>query len=67
MKTAVHVGVNPKLNPARDSSFAVEREKDDAFGWQHFGDTSKRGFRGHSQFQEFDCSRCLMMHYFPHG
>ncbi|MDD4891155.1 MAG: hypothetical protein PHU85_14635 [Phycisphaerae bacterium] len=67
MKTAVHLDVNPKLNPARDSSFAIEREKDDAFGWEHFGDTAKRGFRGHSQFQEFDCSRCLLMHYFRTG
>jgi hypothetical protein len=67
MKTVVHVGVNPKVNPSRDSSFEVEREKDDAYGWEHFGDTSKRGFRGHSQFQEFDCSRCLLMHFFRSG
>jgi len=67
IKTAVHVGVNPKIAPAFDSSFAVEREKQAAFGWQHFGDTSKRGFRGHSQFQEFDCSRCVMMHYWRTG
>ncbi len=67
ISTAVRVGVNPKANVAFDSSFAIEREKDDAFGWQHFGDTSKRGFRGHSQFQEFDSSRCLMMHYWRTG
>jgi hypothetical protein len=67
MKTVVHLDVNPKVNPSRDSSFAIEREKDDAFGWQHFGDTAKRGFRGHSQFQEFDCSRCLLMHFFRTG
>jgi hypothetical protein len=62
--TAVHVGVNPKINPSLDSSIALEREKNDAFGWQHFGDTPKRGFRGHSQFEEFDTSRCLLMHFY---
>ncbi len=67
IKTAVHVGVNPKINPSQDSSFAIEREKNEEFGWQHFGDTSKRGFRGHSQFEEFDCSRCTLMHYWRTG
>jgi len=67
INTAVHVGVNPKVNPARDSSYEVEREKDDAYGWEHFGDTSKRGFRGHSQFEEFDSSRCLLMHFYRTG
>ncbi|MFO7898568.1 MAG: hypothetical protein R6V58_05865, partial [Planctomycetota bacterium] len=65
--TAVHVGVNPKINPSLDSSIALEREKNDAFGWQHFGDTPKRGFRGHSQFQEFGTSRCLLMHFYRTG
>jgi hypothetical protein len=67
IRTAVHLGVNPKINPSFDSSIAIEREKQDGFGWQHFGDTSKRGFRGHSQFEEFDCSRCLLMHFFRTG
>ena len=67
INTAVHVGLNPNIVPAFDSSIATEREKQDAFGWQHFGDTSKRGFRGHSQFQEFDTMRCLMMHYWRTG
>ncbi|MCX7591845.1 MAG: hypothetical protein N2255_09480, partial [Kiritimatiellae bacterium] len=61
--TAVHVGVNPKVNPSFDSSYEIEREKEDCFGWEHFGDTAKRGFRGFSQFQEFDSSRCLIMHF----
>jgi hypothetical protein len=65
--TAVHVGLNKKINTALDSSIATEREKNDAFGWQHFGDTPKRGFRGHSQFEEFDTSRCLLMHFFRTG
>ena len=65
--TAVHVGLNKKINTALDSSIATEREKNDAFGWQHFGDTPKRGFRGHSQFEEFDTTRCLLMHFFRTG
>ena len=65
--TAVHVGINPEISPSLDSSIALEREKNDAFGWQHFGDTPKRGFRGHSQFQEFDVSHCLLTHFYRTG
>jgi hypothetical protein len=67
IKTSVHCWYNKKLNPSFDSSYEVEREKEDCYGWQHFGDTAKRGFRGFSQHEEFDSSRCLMMHFFRSG
>lgn len=67
IRTAVHVGINPKVNTSFDSSYDIEREKEDCFGWEHFGDTAKRGFRGFSQFEEFDSSRCLLMHFMRTG
>ncbi|MHC4915442.1 MAG: hypothetical protein ACYTGB_08100 [Planctomycetota bacterium] len=67
IRTAVHCRYNEKQNHSFDSSYEVEREKEDCYGWQHFGDTAKRGFRGFSQFEEFDSSRCLIMHFWRTG
>ncbi|MCG3179525.1 MAG: hypothetical protein BIFFINMI_01861 [Phycisphaerae bacterium] len=58
--TAVKEGVNPNVNIARDSSLRIEREKMDYFGVWHFGDTSKRGWRGFGQYMELDIPYCLV-------
>jgi len=62
--TAVHDNYSKgKINYSWDSSIAVEREKYDEFGWQHFVDGSKGGGMWYfGQFQEYDQTYTLMLH-----
>jgi hypothetical protein len=61
--TAVKCGVNPNINPSWDSSLEIEREKYDQYGVWHFGDTSKRGWRGFGQYLELDIPYGLAVHF----
>jgi len=61
--TAVKNGVNKDVNPSWDSSLEIEREKYDQYGVWHFGDTSKRGWRGFGQYLELDIPYCLVAHF----
>jgi len=66
--TAVHPGLDPKLNYSWDSSIAVEREKYDEYNWMNFGDSSKGGGLWYfGQFMEYDCCYALMLHFFRTG
>jgi len=61
--TAVKCGVNKTINPSWDSSLEIEREKYDQYGVWHFGDTSKRGWRGFGQYLELDIPYGLAVHF----
>jgi len=61
--TAVKCGVNKNINPSWDSSLEIEREKYDQYGVWHFGDTSKRGWRGFGQYLELDIPYGLAVHF----
>lgn len=57
------VNKNPGVAPALASCMYVERERQDNYGVFHFGDTSKRGFRGFGQYLELDIPYCLVAHF----
>ena len=61
--TAVKCGVNKAINPSWDSSLEIEREKYDQYGVWHFGDTSKRGWRGFGQYLELNIPYGLAVHF----
>ena len=61
--TAVQCGLNKNVNPSKDSSMEIEREKYDHYGIWHFGDSAKRAWRGFGQYLELDVPYCLAAHF----